>query len=181
MLADLLEGLVERYVPASVAIIGCAGGNGLDRACVQRLARVVAVDINPQYLQETGRRYSTRVPGLELHCVDVQTDQLRFEPVELVYAALLFEHVDVASTMKTLWRGCRSGGVLAAVLQAPHEGQSPVSASPYRSLQMLASTMKLVAPGSLRAYATAVGFSLDAENAYQLPTGKTFSVLIFRA
>jgi hypothetical protein len=34
-LADLLDGMVGEYLPASIAIVGCAGGNGLDRVGVQ--------------------------------------------------------------------------------------------------------------------------------------------------
>lgn len=50
MLADQLALLIERHTPSSVAIIGCAGGNGLDRIDSSRVERIVAVDINPEYI-----------------------------------------------------------------------------------------------------------------------------------
>ena len=50
MLRDILGEFVTRLRPASLALLGAAGGNGLE--CVEPgvVRRVVAVDINPDYL-----------------------------------------------------------------------------------------------------------------------------------
>jgi hypothetical protein len=181
VLGDLLESMVGTYTPASIAILGCAGGNGLDRAGVQRIPRVVGIDINPEYLAEANRRYAPVVPGLALHCADVESDDLHFAPVELIFAALLFEHVDIASTMQNVQRHCLAGGRLVAVLQLPQTGHLPVTPTPYPSLQRLAPSMKLVAPSDLAMHAAAAGFSPEAHITHGLPTGKSFSVQVFRA
>jgi hypothetical protein len=123
VLADQFERLMKRELPSSVAVIGCAGGNGLDRIAAGAVGRVVAVDINREYIDETSRRYSNRLPCLDLHCADVQSDTLRFEPVDPYYAALLSRHS--SSALATLKRNCRPGGVLAAVLQLPHPDKMP--------------------------------------------------------
>jgi pimeloyl-ACP methyl ester carboxylesterase len=47
MLAAQFALLIKRLRPASVAIVGCAGGNGLNRIDPGQLERVVAIDINP--------------------------------------------------------------------------------------------------------------------------------------
>ena len=138
MLADEFELLIERESPDSVAIVGCAGGNGLERIAPGKVRRVVAVDINPRYVEETGRRHAGRLAGLELICADVQSAELRFEPVDLLYAALIFEYVDAACTLATLQRNCKPGGTLAILLQLHDRGQQAVSPSPYRSLSSLA-------------------------------------------
>ena len=78
MLAEQLAILIERHAPASVAVMGCAGGNGLERfesTCVQR---VVAVDINPQYIAVSKIRYANRLANLELRCADVESQGLQF-------------------------------------------------------------------------------------------------------
>jgi hypothetical protein len=100
MLADQFEKLITLYSPTSVAIIGCAGGNGLERLFPGQVDRIVAVDINPHYLQQTGLRHARRLKTLELHCADVQSELLAFQPVELIYAALLFEYVDVPLALR---------------------------------------------------------------------------------
>src|SRR5262245_29461071 len=116
MIADQLAALVARFRPASVAVIGCAGGNGFDRLSVERL---VGVDINPRYIDQAFARHT----GVELYVGDIQGAQRLFQPVELIYAALLFEYVDVARSMRNLGRHCVQGGVLATLVQLPHESK----------------------------------------------------------
>ena len=180
MLGDYLERLLKRYRPASVAVVGCAGGNGLERIGAAEVSRVVAVDINPRYVEAATARHAARLNGLEGYCADVQSDALRFEPVDLIYAALLFEYVDVSSALTTLKRLCRPGGMLATVLQLPNPDLSTVSPSPYRSLGALAPVIRLVEPEGLRAQADAAGFTLVDSAAVTLPSGKAFALLNWR-
>jgi len=159
MLADQFAELIDQHGPASIAIIGCAGGNGLDRIDSGFLGRIVAVDINPEYIAAARLRHGRRLENLELHCADIQSERLQFDPVELIYAALVLEYVDIPSTSATLKRNLRPRGTLGIVLQLPHSDQQTVSASSYKSLDKLASVLKLVAPEDLRAHAAAAGFS----------------------
>ena len=91
MLADQLAQLIEWHTPTSIAIIGCAGGNGLDRIDSTRVERVVAIDINPEYVAAAERRHADRLANLDCRCADVQSETLLFDPVELIYAALIFD------------------------------------------------------------------------------------------
>jgi hypothetical protein len=177
MLADRFAALVLRLRPASVVLFGCAGGNGLDRIEPGQVDRVVAVDINPRYIDATAKRYAGRFAEFEMMCADVQSPTLRFEPVELCYAGLLFEYVDLGLTMDTLERCCRPGGKLATILQLP--GESLVSPSPFRSLDRLATAMKLIAPAQLAGAAAAVGFATEASEIVRLSSGKSFCLQTF--
>src|SRR5690349_8667535 len=102
MIGDHLQALVARLRPSSVAVIGCAGGNGFDRLASMSIGRVVGVDVNPAYVQAAAARYSDQIPGLELHVDDIQHERQIFKPVDLLYAALIFEYVDVAQSMRAL-------------------------------------------------------------------------------
>src|SRR5688572_10848327 len=86
--AELLAGVfmdaLKEFSPATVAVIGCAGGNGFDRMDPQVVNRVVGVDINPAYLEVVASRYSGRFKVLELCNADISQSQLEFNPVELV-------------------------------------------------------------------------------------------------
>jgi hypothetical protein len=53
LLAGLLAGTVYRYEPRSVAILGCSGGNGLERILDTQVQRIVGIDINPDYAERT--------------------------------------------------------------------------------------------------------------------------------
>jgi hypothetical protein len=145
------------------------------------MERIVAVDVNPGYLERTRARHAQRLGELELICADIQSDSLRYEPVDLTYAALVFEYVDVPSTLMTLKRNSRPNATLTTVLQLPHSTLGPVSQSPYTSLGSLASAMALVPPDELCHAAVKAGFAVAGSATLELPSGKKFWVQNFTA
>jgi len=90
-LSDLFAEAIGCCRPFSIAVLGIAGGNGLDHIDSSITARVVGLDLNPLYLDAVRQRYS-HLPGLELHCVDLSERHVELQPVQLVHAALIFEH-----------------------------------------------------------------------------------------
>ncbi len=181
LLTEQLDALVKRYSPSSVAIFGCAGGGGFECLLGAGIRRVVGVDINAQYVETARQRYERRMVGLELCIADVQTTQSLFEPVDLIYAALLFEYVDVTRTMTAIRRHCKPNGVLAVLLQEGHERLPRISASPYTSLERLEPAMHLVSPEELQSQALSAGFTPEGSKTIDSPSGKRFSVHAFRA
>jgi len=181
MLADQLGQLVGRHAPISVAVMGCAGGNGLNRLESTCVARVVAIDINSDYLAACRNRHANRLGNLECYCADVASPRLQFEPVELIYAALIFEYVDIAATLATMKRNLRPAGTLAVILQVAHSDRAAITPSVYRSLATLTGAFRVVVPADLRALATAAGFDLADSNSIDLPSGKQFLLLTFKA
>src|ERR1700760_2212688 len=89
MLAEELTSAVETYRPRSVAVVGCAGGNGFEALEAARLERVVGIDVNPAYVEAVRVRFGTRIPQLELYCASVE-DILAVAAVDLIYAGLIF-------------------------------------------------------------------------------------------
>lgn len=65
MLANEFGELLETYAPASVALIGCAGGNGFEEAARAGVTRLVGRHINPIYIANATARYAGRELGLE--------------------------------------------------------------------------------------------------------------------
>ena len=181
MIAEQFDRALKRWAPARVAVIGCAGGNGLDRIAPVTVERVVAVDLNPEYIECARARHAGRLQGLELLCADVQSESLTYGPVDFTYAALLFEYVDVPSTLRTLARNSRPDAVLTTVVQLPHSIMPAVSSSPYESLVRLASVMTLVAPESLSRAAMEAGFAAADSTVIELESGKRFCVQNFTA
>ena len=181
LIAKLLGQAISRWAPSSLAIIGCAGGNGFEQIRPDLVKRVVAVDLNSQYIQKTRERHLQRLPSLELLCADVQSEHLDYGPVDFTYAALLFEYVDISSVLRTLKRNSRPGAALTTVLQLPHAAMSLVSPSPYQSLGSLASLMTLVAPEELQSAARKTGFAFADAATVELPSGKQFCIQNFLA
>ncbi len=180
MMAEQLDRAIERWSPTSIAVIGCAGGNGLDKIPGRTIERVVAVDVNPDYIERARARHAQRLRRLELVCADVESESLLYDPVDLTYAALLFEYVGVLATLRTVKRNSRPNAALTTVLQLPHLTIPGVSPSPYKSLGSLASALTLVAPETLCRAAADVGFAAADSTIIELPSGKRFCVQNFK-
>lgn len=181
LIAHELDVLVRTHSPASVAIMGCAGGNGFDCAADIGVGRIVGVDINPHYVERARERYKDRIPGLELHVADIQASEYLFDPVDLIYAALVLEYVDAGRTMSVLRSHCNTDGVLAVLSQLPHETMAHVSPSPYTSLQLLAPGMRLISQEELQRQASQAGFVPIHHRTTVSAGGKRFRLDEFRS
>jgi ubiquinone/menaquinone biosynthesis C-methylase UbiE len=181
LLAEVFDRAVKRWSPVSIALIGCAGGNGFERLAAGTIDRLVGVDVNPDYIEQARRRHVRRLSNIELLCADIQSQSLMYGPVDFTYAALLFEYVDMAAALDTLKRNSRPTARLTTVVQLAHSTLSPVSSSPYQSLGRLASIMKLVAPEDLQYAAVQVGFAYEDSEILTSASGKQFCVQNFRA
>jgi len=179
MLAAQFSNALLQFSPESVAVIGCAGGNGFDRI-PSTTKRVIGVDINPSYIASASSRYLGRIAGLEFHVADIQACPLQFDPVELIYAALVFEYVSLPAALGNLSRVCRPGARLVSVLQLPSAHVHGVSQSRYQSVQVLAPLMRLIPPGDLAECAASSGFTLESEKTLALESGKEFSIQVYR-
>src|SRR4029079_8019651 len=80
LLADLFAAELRARSPASVAVLGCAGGNGFEHA--PAALRVVGVDVNGDYVAAARARFAHRLPPLQLHVGDLQRAQAAPVPRE---------------------------------------------------------------------------------------------------
>jgi Methyltransferase domain len=118
------EGLALR-APASVAILGIAGGNGLQHIDPQITKRVVGFDVNPEYLDTVRQRYA-HLAALELHCVDLAVQRIDQAPVDLAHAALVFEHAGVECCLQNALSLVAEGGALSVLVQLPSLSEAAV-------------------------------------------------------
>ncbi len=179
LLSDVFADALNKFSPPSVAVLGCAGGNGFDRISPLMTKRVVGVDLNPAYLQEAHRRFKDRIPDLELIAGDIQTDIFDFLPVDLVFAGLLFEYVDVAAALARIWLMLSAGGKLVTVVQLPNRAIPEVTPSPFTSLRTLSAAIHLVPPENLERLATQQGYRQIDANLLESAGGKAFQVQTF--
>lgn len=177
LLANVLADAVRLHAPRSVAVLGCAGGNGFDR--VPAGTRLVGIDVNPAYVAAARARHGARA-GIELFVGDVIADELPFAPVEFAYAGLLFEYVEPSVALRWLAPKLLPGAVLVAVLQLPSAAQAEVTPSPYTSLAALAAGMRLVAPAELTSAAFAEGYTSTGGDVATASGGKRFAVQTYR-
>ena len=164
--------------PASVAVLGVAGGNGLehiDPACTRR---VVGVDLNPDYLFAVRTRFA-HLPSLELYAADLSTDRLSIAPVALVHAALIFEHAGSARCLENALALLEPRGALSVVLQIPGASTSHVGNSGIASVNKLATHFSLVDPDELSTRISVLGLDLIYQTRRSVPAGKQLWMGVF--
>ncbi|MFZ5517058.1 MAG: class I SAM-dependent methyltransferase [Candidatus Zhuqueibacterota bacterium] len=179
LLAEAFAATLARRPSQSVALLGCAGGNGLDRIHPNSLKRVVGVDINPDYVSRVRERYGRIAPSLELFVGDLERDTFDFAPVDLVFAALIFEYVAAEPALDRIRAMLTMDGLLVVILQLPSSESGPVTASPYASLASLTPWMKLAPPEDFIRQAKESGFTLVGQETLQARGGKKFLMIEF--
>jgi hypothetical protein len=175
-LSDLFAAALKYCQPSSVAILGVAGGNGLKHVNRAVTRRIVGLDINPCYLDEVRQRFN----DIELHCMDLAEERIDLQPVNLVHAALVFEHAGVGLCLDNAIALVAKDGALSVVLQLPSELAQGVSASPFPSLQKLKAGFTMIEPLWLKETLQGRGFELLSSSQRSLPAGKSFWMGIFR-
>lgn len=173
VLSELFGEALVRCQPASVAVLGIAGGNGLDHVDPRITKRVVGLDLNPLFLEEVRSRYEGTC-NLDLHCVDLAEQRIECEPVQLVHAALVFEHAGVDRCLENALSLVGVGGALSAVLQLPSEADQAVGSSDFPSMLSLKDHFSFVDPFWLKSELAKRGFRLMHEVHRSVPAGKRF-------
>jgi SAM-dependent methyltransferase len=175
MLADELAAAVAQHRPSSLALLGCAGGNGLEKLIDAPLSRVVCVDINASYIASLRERYGARLGNLECHVSEVEKLSISGE-VDLVFGGLIFEYTALDEALASVRRLLRKGGVLCALVQVPATGLSTVSPSPYaKALTTLSDFFRYVSPEQFIDEAQHKKLTLIDRQLVNLDSGKSFT------
>lgn len=178
VLAELFRCVLDLYRPESVAVLGVAGGNGLEHIDLAVTKRIAGVDINLRYLDEIRRRFGA-LPGLELHCCDLAERSCRFAPAALVHAALIFEHVGLGIALENALSLVEAGGRLSVVLQLPSKEEQGVAPTRYTSMQTLKQDFALVDTREFQRSLSWKGFKLVEQQTRSLPAGKALWFGVF--
>ncbi len=178
LLSDIFSSTLAQFSPRSIAVIGCAGGNGFDRI-PPAISRVVGVDLNPRFVAETEARFKDKISNLELMVGDIQSHEVAFAPVDLIFLGLVLEYVNIESVIPRMPSMLTARGHMVTVLQLPTVGDQQVSPSPFASVQPLGEVIHLVQPVQLQRSAEAQGFvQLESRNVVS-KGGKQFQVQVF--
>lgn len=178
VLAELFKFALDRCRPQSVAVLGVAGGNGLEQIDCATTKRIVGIDINQEYLDRVQQRFGA-LTGLELHYCDLAARDFALAPVDLVHAALIFEHAGRGVALENALSLVARGGALSVVLQVASEHEQGVAATSYTSMQTLKQDFALIDIGEFQRLLGLKGFRLAAQEQRALPSGKALWLGVF--
>ena len=171
VLSEMFGAVLEMRKPASVAMLGVAGGNGLERIDEKQTKRVVGIDLNPEYIATVRERFA-QMTGLDLYTADLAEETLTLTPVELVHSALVFEHAGLGKCLENALGLMASEGALSVVVQLPSTESQFVGSSGIASMNRISSHFRLVDPSALTQMLAGRGLQLIHENTRAVPAGK---------
>ena len=172
--------VLESYQPSTVAIFGCSGGNGLEKIDGKKLEKIICVDINPDFLKEAENRYKDNFRNIEFVCQDIASQNFKINSIDLIYAGLVFEYVEMEPAIFNISKSLNKNGILAIVIQQPHENIPEVTPSKYKSLEKLSQIFRFVSPIKLIELCEAYNIRSISQKEVQLQSGKRFIELIFQ-
>jgi hypothetical protein len=174
LLGTALQRTVAQFRPRSLAVLGVAGGNGLEFVERALVRRVVALDFNPDYLALCSQRFAASFTEFEPVLHDLSQGPPAIAPVECIFTGLVLEYLCVESFCGYLASLLTSDGCFAVLIQLPSPMLPEVSPSPFTSLTRLESAFSFVDPASLHDCLSAHGFSRLIADRYDLDSGKSF-------
>lgn len=181
LLGTTLQRTVAHFQPSSLAVLGVAGGSGLELIESAGVRRVVALDFNPDYLALCSRRHASSFAEFEPVLHDLSQGPPAMTPVKCIFAGLLLEYLCVESFCAYLPALLTTGGSFSTLLQLPSSTIPEVSPSPFTSLSRLESVFSFVDPALLEDQMSAQGFSCVLADRYNLDSGKSFYYVSYQA
>lgn len=180
-LNGVFKKVLKAHPPRKMVVVGCSTGNGFEHIDYDAVEKVVAVDINPEYLAILRGRFEKHLDKIQTICADINDCKLPDSGFDLVHCALIFEYVDPQRTLRQLSRWLVPGGVMSVVLQMPDAAHAAVTDTAYRSLKLLDGFMRLVEPKRFETVAAERGFEVVERKTCRLDSGKEFYVALYAA
>jgi hypothetical protein len=179
LLSELTRKYLEWLTPDITMFLGVAGGNGLEHIDNRVTHKVYGIDINKQYLTETKTRFESRIPNLELIDMDVSKSSIEIAKADLIWAALIFEYVDMRSCFRFINNNIQESGHVVITIQV-NNGARSVSQSGVETVKLLGQIFKPVDATELLALAERFGFLEIKNEEHVLPNGKSLKTFCLK-
>jgi hypothetical protein len=163
----------------TIAIMGVAGGNGLNHINTKETTVVYAIDINQSYLEICSIRYSHLKDILKPQCLDLSDINTKLPESDLLICNLIIEYLGEENFISLISRNKSRIKRISCVIQE-NNSNNFVSVSGLTSkLSDLLTIHFIINKFKLKELFEEVGFSLTKECSYDLPNGKNFIRLDF--
>jgi SAM-dependent methyltransferase len=179
VLAELFGIALRAAQPASLLLLGCGTGNGLQLVDDRVTRQVTCIDINPAYLSELAARLPAPGHDRALIEMDLNTGELPPGPFGLVHAPFVFEFLDWRPLVPRIAAVLTPGGHFTIVIQRETRTVAARTPTPYFTLRRLDALFSYVDPLDLGAVASDCGLMLASQRDVSLPRQKSFTLLTF--
>ena len=177
--SELTKLNLDIYKPKSFALIGCSTGNGLEHIEKTITKNIYAIDINPDYIEQTYKRFIREVENLKTYCIDIQKNEFEFSNIDLVFVGLVLEYVEPKKTIEKIIRTLYKKGILVLVIQKSKQ-TSFVSKTKYKSLENLSQISKIINEVELDKFIRQKEMALVERKAIEMTMNKSLIALTYK-
>jgi hypothetical protein len=175
--SQLLNYLTNKYLqkhnPENILFLGISGGNGLEHIDTNEVKRICGIDINNSYLKEAEKRFRVKIHQLELIKADIGTSNKSFIKADFIWAALIFEYVDIERAFGFIENNANKSANLIITIQS-NNGAGSVSQTGIETIKSVKDIFRIVDREDLQNNAIKFGFQLIGSEENILPNGKSF-------
>ena len=179
-LDSIMKEQFSAYPVETAAVLGVAGGNGLEHLGTDKFRRVYGVDINADYLRAVSQRYTQLSGVLECLQLDLINEAEKLPQAQLLIANLLIEYIGCGAFRRAVLQTAPQ--YVSCVIQINTDGEQWVSESPYlHAFDRLDEVHHQMEEKALTAAMNDIGYSLILQESYPLPNGKSLVRLDFES
>ena len=177
-LDSIMKEQFAAYPVETAAVLGVAGGNGLEHIDTNKFRTVYGIDINADYLRAVTQRYTQLSGVLECLHIDLISEAKKLPQAQLLIANLLIEYIGYGVFQRAVLQTAPE--FVSCVIQINTDAEQWVSESPYlRAFDRLDEVHHQMEEKALTAAMEEIGYSLILQESYPLPNGKALVRLDF--
>ena len=176
-LNEIIKSQICKYKILTVAILGIAGGNGLEHIDTSQIKTVYGIDINQNYLDVCKEKYRYLKDCLILKKLDLSNISNDLPMADIIIANLFIEYIGIDMFIKQLSKKLPT--YVSCVIQKNLDTNF-VSESPYEdAFDEISALHKDIEKDSLVKAMNKIGYNLIFSKEYLLPNMKKFIRLDF--
>ena len=177
-LDSIMKEQFAAYPVETAAVLGVAGGNGLEHIATDKFRTVYGVDINADYLRAVSQRYTQLSGVLKCLRIDLINEAEKLPHAQLLIANLLIEYIGYGAFQRAVLQ--TAPRYVSCVIQINTDVEQWVSESPYlRAFDRLDEVHHQMEEKALTAAMEEIGYSVILQESYPLPNGKALVRLDF--
>ena len=170
-LDSIMQEQFAAYPVETAAVLGVAGGNGLEHIDTNKFRTVYGIDINADYLRAVSERYTELSGVLKCLHINLVNEVEKLPQTQLLIANLLIEYIGYGAFQKAVLQTAPE--YVSCVIQINTDEEQWVSESPYlRAFDRLDEVHHQMEEKALTAAMNDIGYSLILKETYPLPNGK---------
>ena len=178
-LDSIMKEQFAAYPVETAAVLGIAGGNGLEHIDTYKFRTVYGIDINVDYLRVVSQRYTQLSGVLKCLHIDLINETEKLPQAQLLIANLLIEYIGYGAFQRAVLQ--TASWYVSCVIQINTDVEQWVSESPYlRAFDRLDEVHHQMEEKALTAAMEEIGYSVILQESYPLPNGKALVRLDFK-